>query len=113
MENERAFFDWHRTIFVLFFIYTLFALFGKKKKEQFHFLALGFLSFMILLLNSITFWVGDQLAVPAMAVWAVLYPLFTVHLYRSILSHENAVLHKPFMAVKSFVTEKILKRKKV
>lgn len=103
-KMNGRFFRFHRAMFILFFIYFFFVLFGKKKKEQFYFLSLAFLSFMILLLNGITFWVGDRLAVPAMAVWAVLYPLFIAHLLRSIFSNEKAPLHRPYLKTKTFVS---------
>jgi 4-amino-4-deoxy-L-arabinose transferase-like glycosyltransferase len=73
----------HIVMFFLMFFYFLITI-GKMNAMHFYLLSLGFVSYLSLIATSISFWQGDRLVVPSMAVWCVIYPVFISHIARSI-----------------------------
>ncbi|MFH0894978.1 MAG: hypothetical protein V2A54_11145 [Bacteroidota bacterium] len=71
----------HNFIFILHLLMTAVWIFymlkfiRKRPSEYFTVLFLGMLNFYILYTSGITYWAGDRLIVPAIALWSALYPL--------------------------------------
>ncbi|HLP13749.1 MAG TPA: hypothetical protein VK177_17580 [Flavobacteriales bacterium] len=82
-------------IYMFIFMFLYFAITIWKKRTEFHFylLSLGFVCYMTLLSVCITFWAGDRLVVPAIAVWAVMYPVFISRIIQPLLL-ENKIAMK-------------------
>ena len=83
----------HIYMFIALFIYFAITLWKKPGEFHFYLLCLGFICYMILLSVSITFWAGDRLVVPAIAIWAVMYPVFIARVIRPLVM-ENAFVKK-------------------
>jgi hypothetical protein len=87
------YFRLHLYMFCAMFLYFAITIWKKRTEFHFYLLCLGFICYMILLSVSITFWAGDRLVVAAIAVWAVMYPVFIARIIRPLIT-ENMFLQK-------------------
>jgi hypothetical protein len=66
----------HIYFFIGMFIYFVITIWKRRSELHLYLLFLGFICYMNLLSSGITFWAGDRIVIPSIAIWAVLYPVF-------------------------------------
>jgi len=82
--NTNFFYSIHCFMFILWLLY-LFLMIKKKYSSEYLFvLFCGILSYYILLTSGLTFWAGDRLVSPAVALWGSLYPIIIFSFYKWI-----------------------------